>query len=450
MKKDEETHTSDQEFSERFSLQEVEDISNLEGLPELRSESVNEIMALPPGWLLRWGITCFVFILLLVLVICNFVRYPDLIKGSFLLKADVNPKSVLARTDGLLEDIWVEDNQEVKKDEAIGLIQNSSTYDEIRELERTIDRLLQLTEDDNLDRIHQYELPRLFRLGDIQKAYQTFHNNFIRSKAYLTNGVAIRRREVLSEEEQTLNEIKQHVLDQQELLEQELEMAKQELEKSTRLFEKGYLSNSEINKAKAAYLSQLQAYEQSQSTLSNQRLSQIQKKQEIVEMDQTILEERNNLIQGLTVLKSDIETWKRKYLLLAPSDGKVVFPSVIEPNQFINNGQEVCFVQPKPIGYYGITNLGQYNFGKVEVGQQVLIKLNSYPYERFGILGGEIIEIASLPKDSLYQVKINVPLTTDMNYNIPPKTGLTGSVEIITENLSLLDRFFSEFRGLIK
>jgi len=42
------------------------------------------------------------------------------------------------------------------------------------------------------------------------------------------------------------------------------------------------------------------------------------------------------------------------------------------------------------------------NMGRVKVGQEVLIKLKSYPFEEFGMLKGEIKYIADIPyKDSV-------------------------------------------------
>jgi hypothetical protein len=49
-------------------------------------------------------------------------------------------------------------------------------------------------------------------------------------------------------------------------------------------------------------------------------------------------------------------------------------------------------------------------------------------------------------------VKVNFPnqLKTDSQYEIPFKNGMTATAEIVTEELSLLDRFFSEVRRVVK
>jgi hypothetical protein len=68
-----------------------------EKLPELRSEAVNEIMTIPPKWLVRWGVTVFCIILVALLFISNMVAYPDLIKGNMVIVSMNYPKSVVAK-----------------------------------------------------------------------------------------------------------------------------------------------------------------------------------------------------------------------------------------------------------------------------------------------------------------------------------------------------------------
>ena len=52
------------------------------GLVGLRSSEVNEVLSQPPSWLVRWGITVFFFVLLILLGVSGFVEYPDLVKAN--------------------------------------------------------------------------------------------------------------------------------------------------------------------------------------------------------------------------------------------------------------------------------------------------------------------------------------------------------------------------------
>jgi multidrug efflux pump subunit AcrA (membrane-fusion protein) len=380
------------------------------------------------------------------------VKYPDLVKGNLVILPEELPKSIVAHSDGILEELWIVEEQEIKKGDLAGLIESTSNYTEILELDKTVNLLYSLVNQNEIENIGSIQLPLLFQLGDLQKPYQAFHDNFIHSKAFIKSGSVMNKRQVMKEEISTLGEIADNLKNQHTLQEQDMNLAFEELKKRERLVAKGILPQMEVNTARANYLAKKQAYEQAKNSFSNHQLGKAQKKQELIETDFSITEQKNNLIQSLTVLKSDLETWKRRYLLYTPADGKVVFTTTIEVNQQIKNGQEICFVQPASSHFEGKMGLGQYNFGKVKETQKVIIKLSSYPYQQFGLVTGSIEKISTLPMDSLYQVYVRLPhpLITDSGQEIPFKTGMTASAEIITEDLSLLQRFFSEFRRIIK
>jgi len=89
--------------------------------------------------------------------------------------------------------------------------------------------------------------------------------------------------------------------------------------------------------------------------------------------------------------------------------------------------------------------------GKVKAGQQVNIRLANYPYEQFGLLRGTVQSVSEIPNEAKYFVNIELPpsLITSQKKVIPFKQQLSGTTEIITEDLRLLERFFYEFRRLI-
>jgi len=54
----------------------------------LKSTEIDEIIGQPPHWLIRWGITVFFAILILVLTLSYFIEYPETITTPFILNAD--------------------------------------------------------------------------------------------------------------------------------------------------------------------------------------------------------------------------------------------------------------------------------------------------------------------------------------------------------------------------
>ena len=84
------------------------------------------------------------------------------------------------------------------------------------------------------------------------------------------------------------------------------------------------------------------------------------------------------------------------------------------------------------------------SFGKIRVGQRVLIRLNAYPAEEFGMLEGEMVAMSGSPDDGKYhaEVKLRQGLTTAEGQKIPEQYVLSGNAEVILRDKSIFSRIF--------
>src|SRR6185503_18210577 len=85
----------------------------------------------------------------------------------------------------------------------------------------------------------------------------------------------------------------------------------------------------------------------------------------------------------------------------------------------------------------------QMSMGKVKEGQQVLIKLRSYPFEEYGMLKGRIKYISDVPyKDSVFLSRVDFKFrkTSDMKRPIHLKQGMIADAEIVTQDATILQR----------
>jgi multidrug efflux pump subunit AcrA (membrane-fusion protein) len=428
------------------------DGSGSEKLPELRSEAVNEIMNNPPNWLVRWGIS-FVFLLLIsILAISHFVSYPDRVNGRFIIQANDKPKIVRNEMPGYLEVLMVKEGDIVSLGQSIGLVHNESKYEEVIMLENYLEKVLLLMKVGNLQKLKEEEPPYLSELGNLQKSFQTFTSLLFESKSYQKSGTFVAKRNMLSSEKESLFEVERNLKNQRLLLIEELEQAEIDFQKKQRLFKNGLIAEGDVLQANSVFLLKKQALQQADNQLASHKVLLLQKQQDILDADFKIEEQYNKLVHSIAVMNSELSEWKRKYLLTAPNSGTVVFNKPVEVNQFFEIGSEICLIQPLTDGYYAQMDLGQYNSGRVAVKQDVILKLNAYPYQQYGIIYGKVKYISSLPADSLFNVKISLPdpLVTDMGNVLPYQSGLAGNAEIITKEVSLLGRFFSEINKIRK
>ena len=96
------------------------------------------------------------------------------------------------------------------------------------------------------------------------------------------------------------------------------------------------------------------------------------------------------------------------------------------------------------------------NIGKIGVGKKSLVKFDAYPYKEFGLYVSKVESISHVPEVSqdnfaYYEVILPLPepIITDVGDTIPYLPNMTATVEIITEDKSILGRIFDQILSLI-
>lgn len=104
----------------------------------------------------------------------------------------------------------------------------------------------------------------------------------------------------------------------------------------------------------------------------------------------------------------------------------------------------------------GIISVPSSGIGKIKEGQQVIVKLNGFPYMEFGIIRGIVRNISIVPEESQYDlrypVEIQFPegLVTSYNKQVTFFIHMDGTAEIITEERRLIEYFFYPVLSIIK
>jgi HlyD family secretion protein len=162
----------------------------------------------------------------------------------------------------------------------------------------------------------------------------------------------------------------------------------------------------ELQQIESKYIAKKLAYKQLQSSILNNHSSQYSTSKQLVDINDNIEQEKLNFIKQFNILKNEISNWKHQYILMASDNGKVSFAGSVEEFQSVAKGQDICYVMPENINYLGEVYLDQYNLGKVESGQTVIIKLKSYPFEEYGVVRGTIENISEIDVNKQYLVKV--------------------------------------------
>jgi hypothetical protein len=142
------------------------------------------------------------------------------------------------------------------------------------------------------------------------------------------------------------------------------------------------------------------------------------------------------------------EATNAKYIMTTSRSGRMSFSGVIYEGMAINANQVLFYVVPKQENFVGEMMIPQRNMGKIKEGQQVLVKLRSYPFEEYGMIRGKIDYISDIPyKDSVFICRVNFKVinSSDMNKSIHLTQGMTADAEIITQEATILQRLSRNF-----
>jgi multidrug resistance efflux pump len=421
---------------------------------KLRSDEVQEILEKIPHWMIRWGNLLLLSLIVMLLTLSWFVKYPDIVSSQTIITTETPPQKEFARITGKIDSIFVKDGQLVKENQSLAMIENISNYKDFLFLKSIIDtiKVQKKSFDFPIDKI-----PVLF-LGDIEGSYALFENNYIQ---YILNkelqpfsNEAIANKVTTSELIRRLNNLQS----QKELNKRELIFKQKDLKRSKSLFDKGVISEKEYEIKQLEYLQEERNYKNMVSSTSQLRESisnsnKISKGTEIsrIREEVTLLK---NVIQSFNQLKKSIKDWEMKYVLSSKMNGKVSFLNYWSENQTVNQGDLVFTIIPtKNSSYIAKLKTPAQNLGKVKIGQTVNIKLQNYPDYEFGVLMGKVKNISEVSnKEGFYNIDVSLPkkLITSYNKEIEFKQEMSGTAEIVTEDLRLIQRFFYQFNKIIK
>lgn len=422
-------------------------MSNLKFNPEfnpieLRSEEVQEVISRVPGRIIQWGITVIFIVLLSMLAISWFVKYPDILTANVLITTIPAPVTSIARNNGNLV-VVKKDNETVLPGDVIGYIRSTASIDAVLALEKNV-----------LDNLPVQSLNG--SLGDLEPGYSRLLAETTALKTFEEARVFDVQISQLKKQEATHKKLHSALVAQNKLSQQELELAKEKFKTDSVLFVQQVTAAMDFNQAKSTWLQQIRAARNAEMTLLNNelQLNQLAKQISDLALQRNEQQERLHLAvaNARKELLANISTWKQTYLLMAAAPGKVAWLVVAENDRFIETGKPVVSVIPAEGSLTARAELPVQGSGKVKTGQRVNIKLDNYPFEQFGTITGTIVSVSQLPSEEKYIVTIELPegLRTNISQTLPFRQQLSGITEIITEDLRLLERLFYEFRKLVR
>lgn len=419
---------------------------------ELRSEEVKDILTKIPSWVIRWGSLVVLIILLLLFSVSWMIKYPDIITTEITISTQIPPEKLVAKTSGKIEIILINDKEIIREHTPLAVIENAANYKDVFLL-KSITDTISLSNSK-----FPFEKLQAAQLGEIENSFALFQKEYMASE--LNKQLQPYKVESSAQnfESKQLKERLQLLDGQKEINNSELQLIRTDVERYEKLFKKGVISAQEIEKQRLIYLQAEKNYKSLLSSISqlNSSINELKRssKTTVINESTTSINLERSVMQSFYQLKKAIKDWELNYVFRSSVKGTVSFLQIWSENQTIIAGENMFSIIPSnEKGYIGKVKAVAQNSGKLKIGQKVNIRLANYPDKEFGVIEGKLKTISLTPdKEGNLLLDIELPngLQTSYKKKINFQQEMTGTADIVTEDLRLLERLLYQFRDAFR
>lgn len=441
-------------------------ITNPNDLPLNEREETLQFIGRPPSVLLRFGITAVAGVVVLLLALSYWIKYPDVVIAKVVLTTENPPIRMLSKTGGRVSEILIKNNQPVEKGQVLCVMDNTADWRDVLTLEKQL--APPAPQRGEFAKWVNSSFGRTdLKLGNLQSIYSVFTQNLKDYHYFLEKNGVLQKIHYLTRQIESLRQLNINLLKQKDIQAKEFELTEKEFTRQKRLHTEGVISDSELEKSNALYLQQKRQIEANDAAFINNDMQIGQHEAQINDLSQNKGDNQNTkeltVSEDMRRLKAAIEEWKQTYLVIAPISGTISLSKIWSSQQSIGAGEEVLAVVPSPpqspqsgdakrgaIVCKAILPANQ--SGKVKIGLTANIRIDIFPYQQYGILRGSVENIALIPQKEDYQLDIIMPtdLITSYGKTLTFRPEMQGTAHIITEDRRVVERILDRFRDLLR
>lgn len=420
---------------------------------ELHNEEVREIMSEIPGRLLRWGLAIIFLIFFSIIVGSYFFTFREMVSVPLVITTTNPPAPIISKVSGRIERWMVSDGQKVRKGDDLYLVQNGIIIQDFYTLENIIYHLDTSVINEELV---YFKLPEKLILGELQDLYNQFYKNWENYRYYIENSMFQQKLDLLEEQMTKQNQNYELSLQQKEMIESEYEIDKKSFERYQTLFEKGGISENQLEEAKARIIQSERAYLNFLASLKSAEINLINQKRTLLDMQeqhqQKVEQFELSIYENIRILKRSLSNWREMYLPSSPIDGTVTLTKYWSENHVISAGERIATIVPSEnseiICRAAVPSSG---VAKVSINQKVNVKLTGYPYMEHGILSGKINSVSLVPEEEGYIVEIGLDegMLSTYSEHLKLVQEMDGTADIITGEMRMIYRFINPLRSAL-
>lgn len=424
-----------------------------------RTEEVRDIIDRMPHRTGKIVTVCVAVFAGLLVLFGYIIKYPESVTGVATIQAQQSPVRLTSPTTGRLH-LLVSNRNEIGGGEMIAYIESGADIDHFFFL----DSIMNFSPEE-LTGIYIAKTGHL-ALGELTVYFLKLMNSIEAFNLHKTDNSFIPRLQRLQVQKEGNEKLLKYLDVQFKVQNENKNIQAQNLYKdSIQYFQLQSVNEAVYLQSKTTYLNALQNL----NVLQKEKEQAIHLIQELeAQISQLLIEQKEyeqnltlNLFSGYHELKNQISQWKQKYTFVSPYPGKLEMLSFWKENAFLQAGEEVFAVVPVINPVTAQVLIPSAGAGKVTPGQEVIIKLDDFPYLEFGSVNGKVKSISMLtnPTDELtpqqkintYQVIVELPEQLKTNYgtSLSFKHDIKGMAQILVKKRKLIERLFDNLKYLV-
>jgi len=423
-----------------------------------RTEEVKDIIERMPQGIGKIVTIIVAGLAALLLFLGSMIDYPEKVTGPISITARQAPVRLVSNTSGKLH-LLKNNNDVLRENQIIACIDNPARLDDVLAIE---DYLLHNSSDSLYFHTVINELPTDLILGELSMPYYSFLNslqklfNYKEGRPYLKKLESAK--ELLTSQLQLMDFNRQ----QMSINSASLKIIGKNLHRDSLLFSSATIAEIDLERSAVNYLGKVetnQAVEKEYTSLQLQS-NDTRSKLQMLELEQQETEQklRMDLYSSYNELVNSIKKWRLAYTFSSPFDGKLEYLNFWRENDFLAAGTPVLSVIPSDNPLFGQVYLPSQGAGKVKVGQEVIIRLDNYPYMEYGSISGRVKMISALTNQTeafarkndlqTYLITVDLPdkLTTNYGTTLDFNYEIKGMADILTKKRKLLNRLFDNLK----
>jgi multidrug efflux pump subunit AcrA (membrane-fusion protein) len=415
------------------------------------SDDILNIVCETPCWMLRAGIGVMTGIFILFFTGTWVIKYPEVLKGNAIVTTHITPLKVVAPTSGRMMRLLVKDNTLVKKGDILAETENTTRLENVPTMKQLVSQaksFLQVNQ-------RNIAFPNTdFVWGDLQQDFNLLRQSYLdfkrlQSDSYQDNQIQNMNQQV--EEMHHMAELNER---QKSINEEEFKNAEENFKREEKLFQEGIISEADYVKSKNKRLELQSKHEDLRKSVLSNNLKMKELSGAIDKTGYSFLERKrqclDNIERSVYNIENSLRNWQQNYLITAPADGKLVFLKNLVENQYLTTADTLFSVMPEQEKFIATVDIPVRGMGKAGIGQKVIIKLDDYPYQEFGMLEGQVQSVFPSLNVKYYRVLVSLPKGLESTYKqaFNCKSEMAGTAEIVTADLRLIERAFYGFRKI--